>query len=136
MRAPSWDSRGPLPPLAMQFGRFALVGAAGFIVDAGITAALVQLGWGPRSARMPAIAAAILLTWLANGRFAFRAGRGLDAGGLARYVAVASVAAAVNFGIYAILVLPLGSIPLAIVIATSVSMLLTFVGYRYLVFAR
>lgn len=130
----SGDTYRALYGAAAQFCRFALVGLAGFVVDTGITSALAALGLEPRSARVPGLALAIVLTWFANGRLTFRGARGRGAAGLSGYAGVALVAAAVNYGIYSVLIGPLDSIVLAIVLATMVSMLLSFAGYRLLVF--
>ncbi|MCM5572096.1 GtrA family protein [Burkholderiaceae bacterium FT117] len=123
-----------LSRFAAQFGRFALVGVAGFVVDTGITTALVELGWGPRLARWPGLALAIFITWIANGRLTFRGSGGRGPAGLSRYAAVALAAASINYGIYSALVGAIGSVVLAIVLATMVSMLLSFAGYRLFVF--
>lgn len=97
---------------------------------------LAEQGWTPHDARMPGLTLAILFTWAANRRLAF--GR-VDQGRpreLIRYAGVALVAALVNYGIYSLLVGPLGSIVSAIILATGVSMLMSFAGYRLLVFGQ
>lgn len=120
--------------LARQFGWFAVVGVAGFLLDAGVTTGLAGLGWPPRAARLPGLGLAIVFTWLANGRFAFSDRRAGGIAELLRYASVALAVAALNYAIYAVLVVPLGSIVLAIVVATGVSMFASFAGYRALVF--
>lgn len=119
-----------------QFGWFAVVGAGGFLVDTGITMWLAGLGWGPEGARVPGLTLAILFTWAANRRLTF--GR-IDQGRpreLLRYAGVALTVALINYSVYLLLVGPLGSIMMAIILATAVSMLASFAGYRLLVFGR
>jgi len=118
----------------MSFLRFLLVGGLGFVVDAGLTLALIHIGWSAETARIPAIAAAMLLTWLANRLFTFRVAHKGSMGELARYVAVALAAACFNYAIYRLLLgQGLGPLP-AIVVATAAQAVLSFLAYRHLVF--
>lgn len=120
--------------LARQFGWFVVVGVAGFLIDAGVTIGLARLGWSPRAARLPGLALAIVFTWLANGRLAFGDRRSGGFGELARYASVALAVAALNYAVYSLLVGAIGSIAVAIALATAVSMFASFAGYRALVF--
>ena len=57
---------------------FVAVGAVGFVIDAGLLAALTHgAGWSPWIARIPSFVTAVTATWLLNRRLTF-AGRGLQ----------------------------------------------------------
>ena len=57
---------------------FVAVGAVGFLIDAGLLAALTHAaGWSPWLARVPSFLTAVTVTWLLNRRLTF-AGRGLQ----------------------------------------------------------
>ncbi|MBB3655905.1 putative flippase GtrA [Rhizobium sp. BK650] len=116
--------------------RFAIAGGVGFIVDAGVLAALLHLTLGPFIARLIAIALAMATTWALNRTFTFaRSGRSLAAEGF-RYGSVGVTAAFVNYGLYSALLLSLPALqPLAaMVLATAASMFLSFFGYSRFVF--
>ena len=67
-----------LQRLPARVRNFATVGAIGFVIDAGILAALTHgAGWSPWAARVPSFATAVLATWLLNRRLTFP-GRGLQ----------------------------------------------------------
>ncbi len=63
-----------------RFGAFAVVGAVGFLVDAGVLTALVNgLGANPYAARAVSFPAAVTATWWLNRRWTFApAGIGTD----------------------------------------------------------
>ena len=119
-----------------QFGRFAIVGGLGFVVDSCFTLALIHRGIDPYTARVFAIALAMMVTWRLNRALTFDT-RGNDqaAEGI-RYFTVAIIAAILNYAIYAGLLLTIPVLPplLAIVIAIGSVTMLSFVGYRHLVF--
>lgn len=115
-----------------QFVRFVFVGLAGFGLDAGLTAGLAAGGFDPRVARVPAIAAAMLFTWGLNRGFTFRSAAPFAS--LLPYLLVAAMVAGLNYLLFVLLIaLGLGPFP-AVAGATAVSMLLSFAGYRKLVF--
>jgi putative flippase GtrA len=121
--------------------RFAIAGGIGFIVDAGVLAALLQLTpLGPYLARLAAITLAMAATWAFNRSFTFdrsgdRSGRSLAGEGF-RYGSVGLTAALVNYGLYSTLLLSLPALqPLAaMVLATCASMVFSFFGYSRFVF--
>ena len=119
-----------------QFGRFAIVGGLGFVVDSCFTLALIHRGIDPYTARVFAIALAMMVTWRLNRALTFDT-RGTDqaAEGI-RYFTVAIIAAILNYAIYAGLLLTIPVLPplLAIVIAIGSVTMLSFAGYRHLVF--
>lgn len=95
-----------------QFLRFALVGIAGYVVDAGVLTLLVEgIGLDPYSARVASFVCAATATWWLNRRFTFAASDKPAAGRQwARFLLVNAFGAAINYGAY---VIALQSWPLA-----------------------
>lgn len=119
-----------------QFGRFAIVGGLGFLIDACITLALIGRGIDPFTSRVVAIALAMMVNWRLHRSVTFGASNTSQATEGIRYFTVALLAAALNYTIYVALLLfvPMMTPLIAIVIAIGVVTLLTFMGYRNLVF--
>ena len=116
---------------------FALVGGAGFLVDAGMLALLLHVSpLGPFSARIVAIAAAMLVTFWLNRTFTFgRSDRGLAAEGT-RYGGVGVSAALLNYAVYSVILLVFPAVwpVLAVAIASLAAMVWSFLGYSRFVF--
>ena len=116
---------------------FALVGGAGFLVDAGVLALLLHVSpLGPFSARIVAIAAAMLVTFWLNRTFTFgRSVRSLAVEGT-RYGGVGISAALLNYGVYAVILLVFPAVwpVLAVAVASVVAMVWSFLGYSRFVF--
>lgn len=135
-----------------RFGAFAVVGAIGFLADAGVLTALVNgLGANPYAARAVSFAAAVTATWWLNRRWTFgargdrRAARGETSGIVgriaaeyARYVGVQTTGALINLGIYALCVAAdpaLAAYPIVPLAAGSaVALLYNFAASRRFVF--
>jgi putative flippase GtrA len=122
---------------AGRFIRFVMVGGAGFLVDAGVLAALHhRAALDPFSARLVSIAAAALVTWRLNRAFTFEsAGARQGREGL-RYALVALVAAGLNFLLYALVLSVIPGLPpvAAVVVATFISLLVSYLGYSRFAF--
>lgn len=122
-----------------KFIRFVIVGATGFLVDAGTLWLLLSFSpLGPLSARVIAIALAMTATWLLNRTFTFGASkRSVVVEGF-RYGVIAVVTSLVNYGIYAglLIMAPLLSPYAALVFASIAAMLFSFFGYSRFVFRR
>ncbi|MEL6667203.1 MAG: GtrA family protein [Pseudomonadota bacterium] len=119
-----------------QFGRFAIVGGLGFVIDSCFTLALIHRSIDPYTARIFSIALAMMVTWRLNRALTFET-RGSDqASEGIRYFTVAIIAAVLNYAIYAGLLISIPALPplLAIIIAIGSVTMLSFVGYRHLVF--
>lgn len=116
---------------------FAVAGAAGFLVDAGILALLLwATPLGPLVARLFAIAAAMLFTFWLNRSFTFgRSDRSLAAEG-ARYGGIGISAALLNYAVYSALILAFPTLwpVFAVAIASLVAMVWSFLGYSRFVF--
>jgi putative flippase GtrA len=132
-------SRG-LGAVGTQFTRFCVVGAVGFVVDAGLLVLLLETtALGPYLARVLSFLVAALVTWRLHRVYTFaRAARDHQGrqGGL--FVAVNAAGAGVNYGVYAALIA--GSAlfarhPVAAVAAGSaVALVVNFLANRHLVF--
>ena len=129
--------------LMRQIPSFALIGALGFCVDAGLTVLIATgLGVSPFFARLPAVAAATVATFLLNRAFTF-GGRAFWLREFARYVLVAAGGQALNYAVYAAALTTLGALgfgqaPAAITFSVAcgagAAMFLTFAGFRSFAF--
>ena len=120
-----------------RFVKFALVGAAGFLVDAGTLALVLKTAaLDAFSARIIAIAAALCATWLLNRTVTFgKSGHSL-ASEVARYGSVGVAGSIVNYAIYSAILLaaPQAGAFTALCLASAAVMALSYVGYSRLVF--
>ena len=92
-------------PAPVQFLRFALVGCAGFLVDAGVLNAVLLLGADRYSGRLVSYLAAATFTWALNRNYTFRAQRDTRLlGEWGRFLAANAVGGLINWTTYAILV--------------------------------
>ncbi len=125
-----------MPPTIRRFGGFAIAGVSGFVVDAGLTEALAELGISPYLGRILAVAVAITVTYAINRNFTWRERRAPVSGRRARYLAVSLASIGANYLVFAaVLVLVPGLRPLlAVAAGTSVGMVVNFAGYSRFVF--
>lgn len=114
------------------------MGGIGFVVDAGLTTTLIHIGLDPFTARVVAIAVAMLVTWRLNRAITFGASDTSQKSEGARYFAVALSAAAVNYTVYAALMLafPVLMPAIAVALATGVSMVVSYLGFSRFAFKR
>ncbi len=129
---------------ASQMASFAAVGLVGYFVDSAITYAGARyLGLSPELARPPGFIVATIVNFLLNRAITFRhAGTPLVRAFL-RYWLVASAGLAINFAVYSacvflaprfgIAVTP-AMLPLFVAAGVAVSMIATFIGFRFFVF--
>ena len=125
--------------LSKEFFRFALAGAAGFIVDAGILH-LCQHALGYYGGRALSFACAVFTTWLINRSLTFRnkhSGFSLWQEFL-RYVSLMLAGGAVNYGCYVVLTLVSATVrecPVLGVAAGSIAgMLGNYLSVKFLLF--
>jgi putative flippase GtrA len=127
--------------------RFAVVGAIGFVVDAGILTWLVSfIAWNVYAARAVSFGVAVLVTWLVNRSWTFAhrgsavpapAGAGAE---YARYLTVQVIGALANLGVFVAVLavwprlVAYPVVPLAI--GAVAGLVVNFVGARHWVFAR
>ncbi len=111
-----------MPSQVLKFG---LVGVVGFVVDAGVLYLLIALGdLGPYIGRVYSFLIAASVTWVLHRHFTFKsAARGPAAGQWARFVAVNGFGAAINYGVYAVLLLASETFLAAPVLAVAVGSL-------------
>jgi putative flippase GtrA len=132
------------PRQAGQIVSFALVGAVGYVVDSAITYVCAKyLSLSPELARPPGFIVATIVNFLLNWAITFRYSGAPFMRAFVRYWLVASVGLAVNYAVYSACVLlaphfgitPTPAIlPLFIAAGIGVSMILTFVGFRFFAF--
>lgn len=117
---------------------FLISGILAFATDAGILLALTNgAGLDPFFARLVAIACAMIVGWLAHRRWTFRVLTPLSFGEFGKYASLAWGVSALNYGIYAGLLIALPTIPvlLAMTISSAIAMAVSYVGMRFGVFA-
>jgi putative flippase GtrA len=121
---------------ARHWGGFLLSGGTAFVVDAGLTTLLVHFGVDRFLARILAIACAMVVAWLMHRRVTFAMESDRSWSEFARYVGVALSANILNFAVYSVLLLvfPALHVIVAIVIATAVATVFSYLGFRLGVF--
>jgi putative flippase GtrA len=130
--------------LAAQLPAFAVVGFVGFIVDAGVTYLGARyLGLSPVVARPPGAIIATIVNFFLNRAITFRHSKAPLLGAFFRYCGVASLGLVVNYAVYSACVLlaprvglPVtpAMLPIYVVAGVSVSMVVTFLGFRSFAF--
>ena len=124
--------------LTNKFVKFGLVGAAGFLVDAGTLALVLKTTpLDPFSARIIAIAVALCATWLLNRSVTFGRSSHSLAGEAARYGGVGMAGSVINYAIYSAILIaaPQAGAFAALCLASAAVMALSYLGYSRLVFA-
>ena len=129
--------------MTSRFLRFAIVGALGFVVDAGVLALVLHSGLaGFHAGRCLSFLAAASFTWALNRRFTFAdraASRGSRGTQWARYVAAMSAGAAVNYAVYALVLAWAGYTaliaPFAVAAGSIAGLGVNFSAARWFVFA-
>lgn len=121
--------------------RFGAVGLVGFAIDAAVLTWLVTVqDWGLVEARVLSFALAVTATWYLNRRLTFRhrasARRGREYG---RYFAVQTVGAAINLGVYVLVVAVLPALAeapaLPLAVGSGTAMVFNFLASRHFAFA-
>ena len=118
---------------------FLVSGGTAFIVDALVLKLLTSvLGLHPIVARLAAIALAMVAGWLMHRTFTFRVTARPSLPEFLRYAGVAWTAAAVNYGLFVLIVLAYPAIePLvALVISSVVAMVFAYLGMRFAAFRQ
>lgn len=128
-----------MTPGLRHWGGFLLGGGTAFAVDAGILMLLTRIVGVPAlAARLVAIATAMVVSWLINRTVTFPTGVPPSVGELLRFAAVAWTAAAVNYLVFAGLILlwPVIHPVAAVGLASLVAMCFSYAGMRFGVFRR
>lgn len=119
---------------------FVIGGGFGFLIDAGVVQTLVRgASWSPYTARVVSFLLAASFTWWWNRAFTFAHRRNHRASAeWLRWLAVMLIGAAVNYGLYALLVslFPLVRAwpVLGVAAGSAVAAVVNFIGARRLVF--
>lgn len=126
--------------LAVQFGKFGMVGVVGLVVDVTILYAILSTGMlGPYASRMISFLAAVSTTWALNRIFTFRGDHdGTLIGQWAKFLAANAFGGALNYATYAALVAGTAVVAehpfLGVAIGSVVGMFLNFTASKKLVF--
>ncbi|MCA0202484.1 MAG: GtrA family protein [Proteobacteria bacterium] len=124
-----------------EFLRFVIVGAAGFVVDAGaLMFATSALGLGLYSGRVFSYLCAATFTWICNRRFTFAGTAQPAIVQWLRFLGANAIGGAVNYGVYAAVVTlsVLGArFPvLGVAAGSAAGLLFNFAVSKYWVFRR
>lgn len=120
------------------YGGFVMAGLLALTTDGLILEGLRGFGWHPLLARPFAIAIAMVVSWLVNRRITFAVASAPTLREYARFAAVSWSAQAVNYLVFAaILIARPATQPLvALVLASSIAMFVSYFGFRYGVFPQ
>ena len=116
---------------------FLVSGGTAFVIDGLVLKLLTSvLGLHPIVARLAAIALAMVAGWLMHRTFTFRVTARPSLPEFLRYAGVAWTAAAVNYGLFVVIVLAYPAIePLvALVVSSVVAMVFAYLGMRFAAF--
>lgn len=118
---------------------FFVSGGTAFVIDALVLKLLTSvLGLHPIVARLAAIALAMVAGWLMHRTFTFRVAGRPSWREFLRYAGVAWTAAAVNYGLFVLIVLarPATDPLVALVISSAVAMVFAYLGMRFAAFRK
>jgi putative flippase GtrA len=118
---------------------FLVSGGTAFLVDALVLTLLTAVvGLHPILARVAAIAVAMVAGWLMHRTFTFRVAARPSLPEFLRYAGVAWTAAAVNYGVFVLIVLAYATIePLvALVVSSAAAMAFAYIGMRFAAFRQ
>lgn len=90
--------------ISSQFIRFAIIGALGFLVDAGCLNICLSLGAGHFLGRLISYLCAASFTWFANRLWTFNRGSGSAIIQWAKFLLANSFGGAINYGVYSLLI--------------------------------
>jgi putative flippase GtrA len=119
------------------WGGFLFSGGTAFLIDAGITLALTRLvGLDRFTARLIGILVAMVAAWLMHRRISFNVSAPPSLKEFLRFAAVAWAANALNYAIYALILLAWPAVwtIVALVASTAVATVFSYLGFRLGVF--
>ncbi len=127
--------------MVRQFWRFAIAGAIGFLVDAGVLYLALWLGSGYYLGRVISFLCAAFTTWQINRRHAFKAEAGEKLlHEWLRYLLAMLGGGLLNYGVYALLVFSLPPAPwlplLAVAAGSIAGLAVNFLSAKFWVFRR
>jgi putative flippase GtrA len=118
---------------------FAISGVVALAVDGLVLKLLTVLaGLHPIAARVIAICLAMVAGWLMHRTFTFRSTTSPSVAEFMRYAGVAWTAAAVNYAVFAVILLarPATEPLVALVVASAAAMVFAYLGMRFAAFRR
>ena len=124
-------------PAVRHYGGFVLGGVLALLTDAAVLMLLsAYIGIPPLLARPLSIAVAMVVSWRVNRSITFAYPHAPTAAEFARFAAVSWTAQAVNYAVFAAVLLwrPQTHPVAALVAASLVAMLVSYTGFRYGVF--
>ncbi len=134
------SDRRPLDYRSLRhWGGFLFSGGSAFLVDAGINLALIHFaGLNPFISRLISIGCAMVWAWQMHRRVTFAVTAPASLGEFARFAVVAGSANALNYAIYAAILLAWPAVPplAAQVVSTAIAMAASYLGFRFGVFRR
>jgi putative flippase GtrA len=139
MMVGNWSSLAPGNQHPVKHGLgFLFSGTLAFVTDALILMALTRLGLHPILARVFAISVAMTAGWLAHRRFTFRLTTPPSVNEFLRYAAVQWTVAAINYGVFVLILLlrPSTQPFYALVASSLVAMVFSYLGMRFAAFRR
>jgi putative flippase GtrA len=115
---------------------FLIGGATAFCVDAAALAVLTSLlGLHPIIARLAAISLAMIAAWLMHRTYTFAVKAPPSIAEFLRFAGVAWTAAAVNYGVFVLIILASRMAPLAAMMVSSLAaMIVSYLGMRFAAF--
>lgn len=135
-----WSTAAPGGQHPVRHGlAFLLSGSLAFVIDA-VILKLLTAGFGlhPILARFFSICIAMTVGWRAHRRFTFRLTTPPTLAEFARYAAVQWTVAAINYGIFVLIVLAWPALePLvALFVSSAIAMVFSYLGMRFAAFRR
>jgi putative flippase GtrA len=121
------------------WGGFLFSGGSAFVVDAAINTGLIHLaGLNPFVSRLISIGCAMVWAWLMHRRVTFAVAAPPSLGEFARFAAVAGSANALNYAVYAGILLAWPAVPplAAMIVSTAIATAASYLGFRFGVFRR
>ena len=121
------------------WGGFLFSGSSAFVVDAGINTGLIHLaGLNPFVSRLISIGCAMVWAWLMHRRVTFAVAAPPSLGEFVRFAAVAGSANALNYAVYAGILLAWPMVPplAAMIVSTAIATAGSYLGFRFGVFRR
>ena len=121
------------------FFRFCVVGAIGFVTDAGMLALLLENNVSQYTARVLSFPVAVFVTWWLNRIWTFsQAGRAKTGKQIMRYFTVQCLGAAVNFMFYFALLQFIeptaANAVFALAVGSAAALIINYLGSRFHVF--
>ncbi len=121
------------------WGGFLFSGGSAFLVDLGINLGLIHFaGLNPLLSRLVSIACAMVFAWLMHRNVTFAVATPPRLSEFLRFAAVAGSANALNYAIYAAILLAWPVVPplAAQIVSTAVATAASYLGFRFGVFRR